>query len=521
MARITRLSFVLSLLTICGCARSGGDATPTIRIAVYASGPRGAISGPLYYWKDRWEKETGARLEIAEIPFAELHDKVFADLRAGTGQYDGIIGPAWFYGDYILGNYIVPIDGYIERGRKGEFPFWDPETVVPPLRPLHMWDGKWYGVPNDGDAHILYYRKDILQDPEWQARFRAEMGRDLPVPPETWEDLAEVAEFFNGKDWNGDGEPDYGITMHLAVGGQGFFHYMSLSAPYVVLPGPRKDRYHNVYWFDPETMEPLIDTPGHERALAMLRRLQKAGPPGQTDWQLKEAWDRFLNGKAIFCYSWGDVGSLAQDESQSRVKGKIGCSALPGTLEVWDRETGQWVRMDRPNRVGNTVGGSWHGVISRLSKHPDLVYHLFAFHAQKEVNMFHCVTGWTGIDPGRTFHFPEPYGEASLSDYVDAGWDENDAREYTTAYYQNYYEVQTYLDYLRIPGTMELWRQLDRRLHEAVVDHSIPEKVILRRVREDWERILDRLAAELGREKLKQLYQQSIGYEGDSDGNEQ
>ncbi len=493
-----------------GCSGSEPD-RPVVRIAVYASGPRGAISGPLHYWKSRWEKETGARLEIAEIPFAELHDKVFADLRAGTGQYDGIIGPAWFYGDYMLGNYILPIDDYIERGLKGEFPRWDPATVVPALRELHRWDGRWYGVPNDGDAHILYYRRDVLEDPKWQQAYEEATGKPLKVP-ETWEELAEIAEFFNGKDWNGDGEPDYGITLHLAVGGQGFFHYMSLSAAYTVLPGPEKDRYHNVYWFDPETMEPLINTPGHERALAMLRRLQKAGPRGQTDWQLKEAWDRFLNGKAVFCYSWGDVGSLAQDASQSRIKGKLGCAALPGTYEVWDRQQERWVRLDRPNRVGNTVGASWHGVITRQTKHPELVYHLFAFHAQKEVNMFHCVTGWTGIDPGRTFHFLKPHGDATLDDYQSAGWDPQDARQYTEAFYANYYEATTFLDYLRIPGTMELWKQMDRRLHEAVVDHSIPEREILTRIDADWRRILQRIGNEIGSDRLKQLYQRSIGY---------
>ncbi|NIN66835.1 MAG: ABC transporter substrate-binding protein, partial [Anaerolineae bacterium] len=79
-------------------------------------------------------------------------------------------------------------------------------------------------------------------------------------------------QFFNGKDWNEDGDPDNGIALHLKVAGQGFFHFMSLSAPYVVLPYPgdpptQVTQYHNVYWFNPETMEPLINSPGHVRAL--------------------------------------------------------------------------------------------------------------------------------------------------------------------------------------------------------------------------------------------------------------
>ena len=39
------------------------------------------------------------------------------------------------------------------------------------------------------------------------------------------------------------------------------FHFMSLSAPYVI--GPENT---NLYWFDPETMDPLVESEGHRRA---------------------------------------------------------------------------------------------------------------------------------------------------------------------------------------------------------------------------------------------------------------
>ena len=37
-------------------------------IAVLASGPRGSISGPYYYWRPYFEQLTGATYDIAEIP---------------------------------------------------------------------------------------------------------------------------------------------------------------------------------------------------------------------------------------------------------------------------------------------------------------------------------------------------------------------------------------------------------------------------------------------------------------------
>jgi len=67
-------------------------------IAVLASGPHGAISGPLYFWRPYWEQLTGATYDIAEIPFGELQAKIFTDLATGTGNYDCLIGPSSFMG---------------------------------------------------------------------------------------------------------------------------------------------------------------------------------------------------------------------------------------------------------------------------------------------------------------------------------------------------------------------------------------------------------------------------------------
>ena len=41
----------------------------TLTIGVLASGTRGVISGPVYYWREAFEAITGAELEIIEIPF--------------------------------------------------------------------------------------------------------------------------------------------------------------------------------------------------------------------------------------------------------------------------------------------------------------------------------------------------------------------------------------------------------------------------------------------------------------------
>jgi multiple sugar transport system substrate-binding protein len=464
--------------------------------------PNSPITGPFYTWKEEWEQRTGAKLNIIGIPSNERHQKLIIDLQTGAGQYDGWITAAWWYGDFVPQGWIIPIDQFYNDPR---FPQWE-KDALPAVEALHKWEGKWYGALNDSDGQVLYYRRDILTNPKWQAEFKSKYGYDLPVPPKTWDQMYDISSFFNGKDWDGDGEADSGISLHLKVGGQGMFHFMSLAAPFVVLAGDKVDKAHNLFWFDPETMEPMINEPGHVKALEFLIKLAKTGPEAQNAWSLGEAWDYFLRGKAIFTFSWGDVGALAQDTKRSKITGKVGAAHLPGNMEVYDRAQKKFIKLNEPNIVGNTTGGTWHGVISKLSKHPEVVYDLFAFHATKKVALWNAIHGWTGVDPGRKSQMLPPYGTATLEDYTKEGWDANDVKDYLMAYGENYSNKKM-LPFLRIPGTFEYWKSLDTHLSEAMIGQLTPQKA-LDRTAQDWREITDRL----GKEDQLQVYQTSIGY---------
>ncbi len=469
----------------------------TVTVIVNTAGPKGPISGPFYEVRDEFEKATGATLEIVEVPFAEHFPKLMTDLTTGTGQYDTSIAGAWWLGDLVEGDFIVPYDEWYGDPR---FPQWDIEDVLPGPRALLMYGGKKYMVANDHDGQVMYYRRDLLEDPEHQAAFKAEYGYDLGVP-QTWDQFRDVAEYFNGKDLNGDGTPDSGLTLHLKVGGQGMFHFMSFSAPFVI--GPDNP---NLYWFDPETMEPLLDSPGHVKAMETLVDLIQFGPEAMLGWSLGESWDHFLRGEAALTFTWGDLGALAQQEG-SQVKGKTGAAPIPGTTEYYNINTGEWVKTDGPNMVGNTTGGSWAGVISKFSDAPEATYYLLALMATKEKSLIYAARGWDGVDPGRYSHFLPPDGTADINDYLAAGWDEADIRDYTKAYYENF-NAPLQLPYLRIPGTFEYWTALDIHLSEAATGQLTPEEALKATV-EDFNAITDRL----GREAQLKSYRTSLGFE--------
>ncbi len=475
-----------------------------ISITVNAGGPKGGISGPLYAFRGPWQELTGATLNVIELPFAEHYTKMMLDLRNGTGQYDAFMVGAFWYGDIVPGGFAFPVDELMETG---DFPRWSYDVMPESLHALHSWDGVGYGVLNDADGQVLYYRKSALEDPEHRAAFEAEYGYALPVPPTTWQQLLDVARYFSGKNWDAnDAEADSGMVLHLKVGEQGHYHFQSLSASFAVTPGEAVDRYHNVYWFDPTDMTALINSPGHVRALEFLQELHLTGPSAQIGWSLGEAWDYFLRGKAVFVFSWGDVGSLCQDTARSRIKGDCAAAILPASTEYYDHETKQFVAVETPQPVGNTTGGSWHGVISNFSANPEATYSFLALMAMEPVSLWSSQNGWTGVDPGFSYQFLQPTGSATVEDYVRAGWDAEDVKTYTQAYYDNFY-APTSLTYLRIPGTFEYWDILDKNLSSAMSGEKTAQEA-LDDTAASWELVTDRL----GRESQLEYYQAAIGY---------
>jgi multiple sugar transport system substrate-binding protein len=463
------------------------------RVTLLVTGGR-LIAGPIHELKDEYEAATGATLDIVEATIDEHFASLISDVTNRVGKYDISIAGAWWLGELVAGDFIIPYDKFYNDPT---FPKWDINDVLPAPRSLLSYGGKKYMVANDHDGQVMYYRRDLFADPKHQEAFKQKYGYPLAVP-QTWEQFRAVAEYFNGKDLDGDGKPDHGLTLALKVGAQSMFHFMSFSAPFVV--GPTNPK---LYWFDPQTMKPLLDSPGHVRALELYVDLLKFGPKDMLNWDLGNSWDYFLAGRAALTFSWGDLGALAQQEG-SKVKGKIGSARLPGTTEYYSVAKKQWIKTNETNRVGNTTGGSWAGVISRYSKAPEAAYYLLALMASREKALVYAARGWDGIDPGRTSQFVPPDGTATIEDYLRLGWDEADIRDYLRAYAATFANPLQ-LPYLRIPGTFSYWQALDVHLGEAV-SGQLGAAAALKAAMVDFEEITVRL----GREKQRRTYRDSL-----------
>jgi multiple sugar transport system substrate-binding protein len=457
---------------------------------------RSAVGDCVEYHAPRWEEETGAHVNITKIPIDTLHQEIFADLK-GPGQYDAYQTAAWFYGDYFTSDEpsIVEIAPFLKDPK---YPYWDPDQFLPAMKRLYTWQGKLYGVLFDADAQILYYRKDVLGNADYQEKFKSKLGYDLPNPPKTMQEMHDVASFFTGWDWNGDGKDDWGISLHAKVNEQGFFHFLTLAAPYVVSP---TNKY---FYFNPEDMKPLINSEGHLRALEDYVKFLANGPKEQIGWTLEQGWNVFLSGHAVMEPTWGDLPTLAQDRARSSVQGRVGATIIPGTTEAFNPLTNQWEKSSL-DTVGNTNGGTWHCVLSRLSKKKEATYDFLAFMANRKNAFFNVTNGWTGVQPAMKYEYFPPVGTGRVEEWENQGWDKADAIAYLDAYYANLVLPAQQI-YLRIPGAAEYWHELDVRISSVLAGKTKPKEA-LDDIYQAWEQITDRY----GRESQKKLYAESYG----------
>jgi len=142
-------------------------------------------------WKPIWEAQTGGKINIVLVPYATLEEKMWIEFRTKAGSFDIACIPGTWKGDVMGGGNVVDLGPYMT---KFGYPGWN--DVMPGSKVLVTWAGKVMALPYDGDNHMTYYRKDALENPEYQAQFKEKYGYDYQLPIASWEEVRDIAEFF-------------------------------------------------------------------------------------------------------------------------------------------------------------------------------------------------------------------------------------------------------------------------------------------------------------------------------------
>jgi multiple sugar transport system substrate-binding protein len=341
---------------------------------------------PLNYSGPKWEKLTGMKVKVIEVPTEEMFTKIMQEYRAGTGAYDALnVIPSWMP-DLAKAGALEPLDAYVDKYKYRD----ELQKIAPTYRDNQMTvDGKIYGFPDDGDVFIMYYRKDVFADPQNQADFKAKFGYDL-APPTTWKQFDEIGQFLTDK-------------FQPKMYGAAFFR----QAPYAQLMFQERFRNEGGKFFDANTMKATVNSDIGVKVLTDMRNENKFMPPGVETWGFVENLAAFMSGQTAMTISWPPYGRWAagygQDEKalnwvpKTQIAGKVGYALPPG---------------GHPQlALGFALS------VASTSKHKDAAYLFIQWLNSEKISTERVQLPYTLRDPFRVSHYTDP---TYLSRWPDA-----------------------------------------------------------------------------------------------------
>jgi len=469
-----------------------------VTIKVFApTGP--TISGPVKVHADQFKQEYGATVETIEVPGPDLFPRAQQAAQSGSADFDVLLLANTWMPDFVNLGYAVPLQPFIDRDAEDPLLAWS--DIPDGIKRKDSWAGQTYTFIVDNDNQTMFYRKDILGDPKYQDAYRTATGKDLPNPPQTLTEFTEVAQFFSpsggGAGWSDQGEA-YGFITCVLRGQQSYWYSYPWTAPYSVVPSG-KAPVPGIYIFDPD-MNPLINTEGYVRGLTeFVEAIKTAMRPG-LDADRNAVMFDIVGGLALMSLDWGDTGPLSVSED-SVVKGKIGFALTPGVTEYYDWQTNTWVTMPagEVHRTPTHAYNGWSYYITSQTKNPDAAWEWIKWHGSPEISAIDVASPQSGFQPWRTSH------STNLQPWIDAGWDEAEAKLYIENILAATNHPNAVLD-PRIPGAARYQETLERFTNQAIAGELQPQAAMDQCVTE-----FNSITDELDRAKQVQAYRSHLG----------
>src|SRR5580698_3724958 len=298
-----RLFLSVALVLLAACSRSGSKKTLTIAVNAGVEGTA------LKTAAREWGELHNTRIEVVELPYANLFEKESLDLQSRTGAYDVIMMDDPWFPKLTADGALQPLP----RSPNADF-------LASTLAGCRG-SGIFYALPYVGNSQLFFYRKDLFD--KYKLR-----------PPDRWEKVRDAAKVI------GAGEKMFGYVMRAAPGNSAVTDFMPL------------------LWafggdiFDAQG-KPNLTSPEALAALRCMLELGKISPPGYAGFNAAEVSAQLLQGTAAMSINWPAWIAAMDDPAKSKVPGKIEFAQMPGAKNPGVAELGAWllaVPVASPNR---------------------------------------------------------------------------------------------------------------------------------------------------------------------------
>jgi multiple sugar transport system substrate-binding protein len=240
--------------------------------------------------KEFQEEYPTITVEFQTVPFEQATQKLLTQVAGGTAPDVAFMDMA-AVADFATRNALLDLTSYVNQS-----PHVDPNDYVEAWKQGSVLDGKWYGLPFDGETTGLFYRTDLFQE------------AGLTEPPATWDELESYAAQLTDESKN-----QYGFIL---------FAPESAYYWYPFLWGAGGNLYNN------ETDQVEFNSEAGKQAADFYVGLRQYSPP---DFYNSNSWDgrvAFAEGK-VAMYMAGSWFAGEMQTSFPKIDGKWDSAPLP------------------------------------------------------------------------------------------------------------------------------------------------------------------------------------------------
>jgi multiple sugar transport system substrate-binding protein len=291
----------------------------------------------------KWEELTGIKFEIVPLGYTDIPAKIMQEGVAKTGVYDIFNDFPYTMPDAAGAKVVIPLDAYAAKYKP------DFSGIADGLQYQQYYDDKLYIMVNDGDHLIMALRKDLLENPQAKAEYKAKFGKDLGCP-DTVAEWAQQAAFFQTK----EGDTRWGVKFEKPL--YGALGYRSINFSYRHFP-----LYMKGLLFDKD-MNPRITTPDGIAAIRAFAASVDNMPKDIQGWGTPQIYPFWASGQAYSAVSFPSIISFGNSNADSVIKGQQIACLIPGNMV-----NGALVRRS-PQAAGTGY------MVSAYSKNPELAY---------------------------------------------------------------------------------------------------------------------------------------------------
>jgi multiple sugar transport system substrate-binding protein len=279
------------------------------------------------------------KIDYREMPSdtGKSHDAYVTMLNAKSSEIDvfeiDVIWPA----EFAQAGYILPLDRFIKENN------FDLSQYNQGALSAAQFNGKQWALPKFIDAGLLFYRKDLVEN-----------------PPKTWDELIAKARELKGKKGM-----DYGYLMQAKQYEGLVTNALEFIASY---GGNFFDKEGNVIVNSPETI----------KGLKKMAEIVKSDlvPDNITTFTEVESNISFIEGNSPFIRNWPYEYAAANNKENSEIVGKVGVAPLPA------------------GDAGSAAAlGGWMGAINKYSEHKKAAWEFLKFMAGPEGQKIDAIHG--------------------------------------------------------------------------------------------------------------------------------